>query len=367
MHSRPSRLRTRLRYPGEMTAATPATPAAPLASTAVTRFLHVANGDCTTSLIHEAGLPGTLSVWADVLHDGPVPGGLSDEELLPIRAKFLADDSSAGGGRDGEAADVAAGLMRWRAVIQDTSAYDELVLWYEHDLFDQLNLIQLLALIGQRPPVGKRVSLICIGSFPGRDRFKGLGELTAAELAPLLDTRQPVTQAQYALATRAWDAFRASDPRALEALVRGDAGGSAGGNADMAALPFLEAALRRHLEEFPWTTDGLSRTERRLMELAAAGPIAFADAFPRVHEGETAFYIADDSLLAVIERLAASTPPLMVSGNALTLTDTGRAVLAGEIDRVSHCGIDRWLGGVHLDGRCATWRWNPETRRIVLA
>lgn len=298
-------------------------------------------------------MPGVLSVWCDVLHDGPVPGGLSDEELLPIRAKFLA-----GGSPETE---VAEELMRSRAIIQDTSAYDELVLWYEHDLFDQLNLIQLLALIGQQPPAGKRVSLICIGSFPGRDSFKGLGELTPAELAPLLDLRQPVTAAQYALAARAWDAFRASDPRKLEALVRDAAA------ANLSALPFLAAALRRHLEEFPWTTDGLSRTERRVMQLAEAGPIAFKDAFPRVHDGETAFYIADLSLLAVIERLSAAAPPLMVSGHALTLTDTGRAVLAGEIDRVSHCGIDRWLGGVHLNGRCATWRWNPDTQRIVLA
>jgi hypothetical protein len=345
-----------------------------MASRGVTRFLHVANGDCTTALIHEAGLPGSSSVWADALHDGPVPGGLSDEELLPIRAKFLADDSPADGGPD----DAAAELTRWRAAIQDSSAYDELVLWYEHDLFDQLNLIQLLAWIGPQidpqrlsakgqqplaePLAEKRVSLICIGTFPGRDRFKGLGELTPSELAPLLDTRQPVTAAQYALAARAWDAFRASDPRALDALVRDAASGD-----DMSALPFLAAALRRHLEEFPWTTDGLSRTERRLMQLAAAGPIAFADAFPRMHDDETAFYIADLSLAALIERLAAATPPLIASGNALTLTDTGRAVLAGEIDRVSHCGIDRWLGGVHLQGRCATWRWNPETQRIVLA
>ena len=104
-----------------------------------------------------------------------------------------------------------------------------------------------------------------------------------------------MTAAQYALATRAWDAFRASDPRALDALVRG-AAATRRVPASMSALPFLEAALRRHLEEFPWTTDGLSRTERRVMELAQAGPIAFADAFPRVHEGETAFYIADLSL-----------------------------------------------------------------------
>jgi hypothetical protein len=329
--------------------------ATPSVSAAATRFLHVANGDCTTDLIHKAGLPGVSSVWADVLHDGPVPGGLSDAELLPVRAKFLADGSPADGGPD----DAAAELTRWRAVIQDVSSYDEIVLWYEHDLFDQLNLIQLLTLIGQNPPAGKRVSLICIGSFPGREHFKGLGELTPAEIAPLFDTRQPVTAAQYALATRAWDAFRASDPRAVEALVRGAA--------DMSALPFLEAALRRHLEEFPWTPDGLSRTERRVMQLMEAGPIAFADAFPRVHDGEKAFYIADLSLQDMIERLAASSPPLVVSGRALTLTDTGRAMLAGEIDRVAHCGIDRWLGGVHLNGRCATWRWNPTTQRIVLA
>jgi hypothetical protein len=345
-------------------------PATPVVSTAVTRFLHVANGSCTTDLIREAGLPGVVSVWADALHEGPVPGGLSDEELLPIRAKFLSDGLPADGAPAAAVqADAGAELTRWRAAIQDTSAYDELVLWYEHDLFDQLNLIQLLAWIGQQPTAGgagsivsgRRVSLICIGSFPGRDRFKGLGELTPDELAPLIDTRQPVTAAQYALAARAWEAFRASDPRSLDALVH------ASGAVDMSALPFLGAALRRHLEEFPWTTDGLSRTERRVMELAEAGPIAFVDAFPRVQDGETAFFIADLSLQSLIEGLAAASPPLIVSGRGLTLTDTGRAVLAGEIDRVTHCGIDRWLGGVHLEGRCPTWRWHPETQRIIHA
>ena len=50
--------------------------AAHLRSTA-TRFLHVANGTCTTKLIEAAGIPGALSIWADPLHDGPVPGGQS--------------------------------------------------------------------------------------------------------------------------------------------------------------------------------------------------------------------------------------------------------------------------------------------------
>ena len=42
------------------------------------------------------------------------------------------------------------------------------------------------------------------------------------------------------------------------------------------------------------------------------------------------------------------------------LTQAGRDVLAGAADRVALCGIDRWLGGVHLNGRGPTWRWSRE-------
>ena len=54
------------------------------------RFLHVANGTSTTSTIEAAGIPGTCSIWADPLHEGPVPGGLSDSELIEVRRQFLA-------------------------------------------------------------------------------------------------------------------------------------------------------------------------------------------------------------------------------------------------------------------------------------
>ena len=145
------------------------------------------------------------------------------------------------------------------------------------------------------------MSLICIDAFPGHPRFKGLGELSADELGPLFDTRQAITSAQYELAARAWDAFRADSPQALGALLR----------TDTHALPFLAAALGRHLEDYPWTRDGLSRTERRVMSLAQAGPIDIWTAFPLMHEDETAFYIADQSFWQVVTELASATPPLV--------------------------------------------------------
>ncbi len=53
------------------------------------RTLHIANGHHLTSLIDQSAIGGDTSVWADPLHDGPVPAGLTDPELRGVRARFL--------------------------------------------------------------------------------------------------------------------------------------------------------------------------------------------------------------------------------------------------------------------------------------
>ena len=290
------------------------------------RCLHLANGTSTTRTIHDAGIPGRSSIWADPLHEGPVPGEMRDEELLAVRAHHLADEEH------GVEA-VASELRRWRDVVDDYDAYDEIVLWFEHDLFDQLNLIQVLSRLSAGGAWPRPVSLISIGSFPGRPRFKGLGELTARELAPLFGTRQPVTDGQYGLARDAWSAFRSADPTSIEALL----------DKDTSALPYLGTALARHLEEFPSVEEGLSRTERRLLEIAAPARIAVRGAFPLMHEEETAFYIADDSFLHVVRELAREPSPLLTIRTEreevpsalsgwMELSQFGRLVLAGRAD-----------------------------------
>jgi hypothetical protein len=321
----------------------------------VNEFLHVANGTSTTMTIEAARIPGAVSIWADPLHDGPVPGLLTDEGLLEVRARHLA-------GMDGSSfTDAVNELRAWRRMIAALDDYRELVLWYEHDLFDQLNLVHLLTWIRDRLPSTKMVSLICIDSFPGRPTFKGLGELTPRELAPLLDSRKSVTDGQYALAQRAWRAFREPTPEPLDRLR----------HSDTASLPFLAAALTRFLQEYPWTSDGLSRSERRLLQLAAAGSLTLASAFPQMDEGQRAYYVSDTSLNELADGLAETSPALLTTSDSeglhrtVTITDTGRGVLAGALDRVATCGLDRWFGGVHLQSGSEMWRWEDGSQRIT--
>lgn len=89
-----------------------------------TRFLHVANGTSTTLTIEAAGIPGTCSIWADPLYEGPVPGGLSDAELLDVRMRYLtgpADLTWAAWAGSDPSLDPADDLRQWRAASNVTS------------------------------------------------------------------------------------------------------------------------------------------------------------------------------------------------------------------------------------------------------
>lgn len=326
------------------------------------RILHVGNGHCTTSLIEAAGIPGRTMVWADPLNEGPVPGGLSEDELVRVRAEFLAPLTP------NHVDDVAADLRGWRTAVDDDDSYDELVLWFEHDLFDQLNLIQLLAHLDSRPRTQQPVSLVCIDRHPGHPRFKGLGELEPGDLTALFPTRQPVIQSQLELASRAWQAFRASNPQQIEALL----------STDVSALPFLPAALRRHLQELPSVENGLSRSERRLLEQVRDGATDLRRIFPRMHDGETAYYITDSSLWDCVRSLASASPALLsvdaaegsrdaLPAATVAVTPAGREVLSGSADRVRLCGIDRWFGGVHAKGSGPVWRWSTREARVMMS
>ena len=145
--------------------------------------------------------------------------------------------------------------------LQDFRKHQDVVLWFEHDLYDQLQLLQLLDWFEQQDLEGINLDLVQIDSYPGVRPFYGLGQLSGPQLARLFPMRKRVTHAQRSIATEAWRAFRAADPTDLAAISQ----------QKFNEMPFLAAALARFLEEYPGTTDGLSRTERQVLQAAAAG------------------------------------------------------------------------------------------------
>lgn len=307
-------------------------------------MLHVTNGDAAAEAIRSIGVAGDVLVWRDVLHEGPVPEAASESELREVRATFIARSGW------GDLAEVRADFARRDARLAAALASgEEVVLWFEEDLFDQLQLLQALDRIAVARP-RSRVTLVPTEGYLG---LMSAGELMGC-LARALDVAEPL----FELARSGWAAFRSEDPRAIERLVE---------SRELASMPALAAALGRHLEQFPGSRDGLSRSERQAVAALAGGVLPFEELFDRSQRDEERRFLGDAVLRSYLARLAAPPAPLVVSddgGESWRLTDVGRRVLEGTADRLTAAPCDRWLGGVRLLSPHRLWRWDVETRRL---
>ena len=233
------------------------------------------------------------------------------------------------------------------ATFRRAPEFAEIILWFEHDLYDQLQLLQILVeLDAMRLEPGK-ISIVQSDQY--------LGSMTADELIAHLPKRRTVTGATFDSARNAWDALRANDPDALLAHIQRDAQG----------LPYLRAALRRLCQEFPWNGDGLSRSQRHALQAVATGPTRPEELFRRAQAREEAPFLGDLAFDAIVRDLQMQPAPLVEGEEgALEPTAQGRSALAGAEDWLQAQPLDRWIGGVHLTAeRC--YRWDDDAARFV--
>ena len=185
-----------------------------------TSALHVTNGDSTVGELRRTGLAERILVWRDVLHEGPVPD-TDSAELRRVRATFLSTPDP-GVDEDAATAEHADALqsLTMRDQALEANRAGRYVLWFEADLYDQLQVAEILARLAALDVPADRITLICIGEYPGIAHFGGLGELDAGQLRTLPATAATQLSIEaLALATQAWTALRSRVPDGLGSIA----------------------------------------------------------------------------------------------------------------------------------------------------
>jgi hypothetical protein len=321
-------------------------------------MLHITDGSVASGLIEAAGIDGERLAWDDVLHEGPVPAGLDLAALSAVRAEFIA-----GAGWDERAAVEAKFAARDSRLRTLAPAAEEIVLWFEADLYDQVQLIQVLDLLAGEIATAAPVTLVEIdGHF---------GTRQATDMPGLLDSRRAVTEGPISAARRAWAAFRAETPSGLVDLLDGD----------IEALRFLRDAIWRHMEEFPSADNGLTRTEWQMLAAVAGKRPTVATLFKSCREAEERAFLGDTVFLWLLEPLTGGPEPLIVFKGAaaddldrypelvwrtpLEVTSAGKQVLSGRGDWMTMSGRELWRGGVRVNAD-NDWRHDPSSGTVRL-
>lgn len=317
------------------------------------RTLHIRCGSDIRERLRDAGLTGDFLEYANPFCQGPVTGG---PDLVDRRAAFLA--ASYGAALGVTAADLRARLEREEAGLAAANTYDRVVLWFEHDGYDQLILARCLerfAVLGP-PPV---LEMVALNHFPGSARFIGLGQLPPEALHLLWAKRRVVPWADCRVGQGVWQALTAPEPDGLAALLRQGFGG----------LPHMAAAVRRHLQELPGTADGLGLTQRLILMALTERGCAAGDIWRvLVRETDPLPFLTDLMLWDMVGGLLGAADPAVTvdapdaattwPARRLALTVAGRDVLAGRRDWLSCGPAERWVGGVPIRPGAPAWRWD---------
>ncbi len=313
--------------------------------------LLITNGDHAANALAAHFPDADILIWRDVLVEGPVPGGIDDEALADTRARYI---EQAFGMRD-----VRDDFTRRNAALAGIAGDFDIELWFETDLHDQLQIIELLP----------RLSTIAFRSPP---RLFLCPPPLSSHIDDIADDARMLAESDYRAAEKLWAAFRAATP--------GDVLNNA---VEEGALPEARVAFRRLLEEYPSPQDGLGRIERHALLAIRDGAITPGLAFRHYQQSETLPFLGDLGFYTRLENLSGGRQPLLrglpAGGIAqaartnhtveyidtlIELTETGEAVLGGRADHVALNGIDRWIGGVHLTPD-NLWRFDPESAALL--
>ena len=321
---------------------------------------HVVNGDHTAELIRKSGLPGDVLLYTDVLHEGPVLHSplLEHHER---RAQFLSDCGW------GEYQKILEFYHSQEEALMYYAEEGKLVLWCEHDLYDQLLLARWLTLMDIVLDQPHDHSLICVGHVEGHPNFHGLGELTPQNIASLYNKRRAITHRMLTDGHIAWHTLCAEGPAMMELLSK----------RLIDNLPYLSNAMHRLLHQYQQLGSGLWRTGEQILVCLADGPKTPYELFQNDTEMEQSPFLGDATFWLHVERLSNCEQPALVweDGSPFTavksrlpapdayresrlmITDIGRKALQEELDFVKLNNISYWIGGVQV-GADAMWRRN---------
>ncbi|NOU90334.1 DUF1835 domain-containing protein [Paenibacillus sp. LMG 31460] len=323
--------------------------------------LHIVNGDAFGDKLRASGIDGDILVWRESLYEGPIGMQMSDSVLLSMRAAYM-------NRLHGIPEEIFKSITLQQEEVLDSVAVevDEIVLWFEHDLYDQLMLCYLLSRLFALPNRPFKLSLLSINHYPGVEFFHGLGQLNVDQITLLHDKWLPVNEEQLLLACKVWTAYAASEPLLMTTLLE----------EDLSALPFLKKALQANSERYPSMRNGLNTIQQLILDLIGDGELSVLSLFQKVSKTASHYGLGDLQFWATVDSIRKCEIPLvrLAGGDklpsyseALPLqfekwrlfrTDMGKLVHTCELDHQYLNGIDDWIGGVHLLGKKDIWRRN---------
>ena len=220
------------------------------------KILHILNGDSAIDSFKKSGVNGEYKVWREVLSEGPINYPFNSDEFWTERENYMSKTFQI---REGEYD----GSIKtpFQKTFEEIHQYQEICLWFEYDLFCQINMIALIGYLGQVAATNLQLSLVCSGEVEGSDKLYGLGELSPEQFSIFFDSRLKIGTRETEYAQEVFESYCSDDAEGLYNYI---------------LMPFnefkyLSPALEAHFKRFPFSDIGLNEIEQKIIEIINVG------------------------------------------------------------------------------------------------
>ena len=298
------------------------------------RTLHILNGESTLNSFKQSKIDGHVFVWHEVLCEGPTRFDISSDEFWSVRSEFVTESFETTKEEFQNKV-----IFPFKKLEEEITQYTEIILWFEYDLFCQINMIALLSWLKDLQLQGQ-ISLICVGETEGSDILKGLGELPPTIYPYLLQKRVKLNTRELTHAQDAWEAYCSEYPDDLYNFVL----------LKMEEFQYLPAALECHLKRFPFLDSGLNEIEKKAIELYQSSRGEKTKTVGQLLKWDAHYGFGDLQYFKVLKYLE----PLLI-----LLGDDNNEILKTKVEEL--LDRDYELGGATV----SKWCWDSNERALI--
>lgn len=304
--------------------------------------LHITNGDILTNKLSTLKLEGDIITWREMLCEGKTETSVGSESFWKTRFEFLNKNYKVS-----KSWFIDKTLKEYRTLCNHKQE-DRIVLWFDFDLFDQINMLAVISWLKTHRPYAE-ISLVSSEAENNSVNIIGLGELVDEQLSKLFTNRTLLTQDDIEYADYVWQLYCSDNPIRLENLK----------DFDSFQFSHLSGAIEAHLMRFPTIRNGLNEVENNILRLArSAKPKTKLELLNTVLRNQGRYGFGDTQYDRVMTKLK----PLFTNFNPVKLSKKGMEILEGKTSYYSCIQEnDAYLGGALK----YNFLYNSETNRIL--
>jgi hypothetical protein len=243
---------------------------------------HILNGDSLAYSFPNAKIEGDIIVVREGLIDGDLSGD-NLHDFWHSRAKYM-------GLTDAEYHDKA--VSEFEKII-NAPENSEFNLWFEYDLFCQVNLWFVISIINSLP-VKKKVYAVYTSYLDKTSKqfWNGFGPANSDELKVCYASRISLSEADINFGQQLWKAYKNGNLEELTNLSRHQS----------LAFPYLQEVVKAHVDSFP--KDGTrGRPEKVIEDITKNISTDFHQVFKEFWSRESIYGFGDSQLIHLYDKV----------------------------------------------------------------